>query len=129
MDINTELLTNRSGVTNRNRGLDDHDSVRVILHDQLDHSFDGRCVKVLGVAIVICGGRNHNKIRIRVCSLCIQRCSQIQILFCQIFFNIVILNRRLPVINHLDLLRDNIHSGHMMMLGKQGRNRQTNIAP
>ena len=53
MDINTELLTNRSGVTNRNRGLDDHDSVRVILHDQLDHRLNSRCVEVLGVAIVV----------------------------------------------------------------------------
>lgn len=63
-----ELLTNRSGVTNRNRGLDDHDSVRVILHDQLDHRLNSRCVEVLGVAIVVGRGRNNNKVRIRVCS-------------------------------------------------------------
>lgn len=59
--------------------------------------------------------------------LCIQSCSQIQILFCQILFNIVILNRGLPVIDHVHLLRDNIHSSYLMMLGKQGRNRQSNI--
>lgn len=33
--------------------VDDHDGIRVIFHDQLDHSFDRRCVKMLGVAIVV----------------------------------------------------------------------------
>ena len=37
----------------RDRRLDDHDGVRIVLHDQLDHSLDSRCVEVLGVAIVV----------------------------------------------------------------------------
>ena len=122
-----ELLTNRSGVTNRNRRLDNHDGVRIVFHDQLDHSLDSRCIKMLRVAVVVGRGRDYNKICIRISSLYIQGCSQIQILFCQIFFNVVILNRRFPVVDHLDLLRNDIHSSHMMMLGKQGCNRQTNI--
>ena len=66
--------------------------------------------------------RNHNKIRIAICCLCIQRCGQVQFLLCKILFDIVILNRGLTVIDHVYLLRDNIHSNHLMMLGKQGRN-------
>lgn len=48
-----ELLTHGCGVAHRNGGLNDHDGVRVIFHDQLDHSFNCRCVKMLGVAIVV----------------------------------------------------------------------------
>ena len=48
-----ELLTNRSGVTNRNRRLDNHDGVRIVFHDQLDHSLDSRCIKMLRVAVVV----------------------------------------------------------------------------
>ena len=123
-----ELLTNRSGVTNRNRGLDDHDSVRVILHDQLDHRLNSRCVEVLGVAIVVGRGRNNNKVRIRVCSLCIQCCGQIQIFFCQIFFDIVILNRGFLIVNHIDLSLHNIDCNHLMVLREQHSQRKTYIS-
>ena len=72
-----------------------------VFHDQLDHSFDRRCVKVLSVAIVVGRGRNDNKISIGVCGLSIQRCSQIQFFLCEILLDIVILNRRLTVVDHL----------------------------
>lgn len=57
----------------------------------------------------ICRGRNHNKIRIRISSLCIHPRFQADL----DFFDVIIQNRRLPVV----------------VLGKQSRNRQTNIAP
>ena len=122
-----ELLANRSSVAHRNRGLNNHNGVRVVLHDQLDHSLDSRCVEVLGVAIVVGRSRNNNKVRTRVCSLCIQSCGQVQFFFCEILLDIVILNRGLTVVDHVHLLRDNIHSSHLMVLGEQCRNRQTNI--
>lgn len=51
--LTVEFFTYACGVAHRDCGLDDHDGVRVIFHDQLDHSLDCRCVKVLGVAIVV----------------------------------------------------------------------------
>lgn len=39
------------------------------VHDQLDHSFDRRCVKMLGVAIVVGRCGDYNKVRIRVSSM------------------------------------------------------------
>ena len=50
-----ELLTNRCGVAHRDGGLDDHDGIRIVLHDQLDHSFDCTRVEVLCVAVVVSG--------------------------------------------------------------------------
>ena len=75
--LTIEFLTHRSGVTNRNRGLNDHNSIRVIFHDQFDYSFDRRCIKVLSVAIVVCRCRYYNEICIGVCGLRIQRRGQI----------------------------------------------------
>ena len=72
-------------------------------------------------------GRYNNKVCIRVCRLCIQSCGQVQFFFCEVFLDIVILNRGLTVVNHVHLFRNNIHSCHLMVLRKQGRNRQTNI--
>ncbi len=95
---------------------------RVILHDQLNHSLNRRCVKMLSVAIVVGRCGDYNKVRIGVCSLCIQCCGQVQVFLSQIFFDIVILNRRLAVIDQVHLLRDNIHSRHLMVLRKQCSN-------
>ena len=111
-----ELLTHGCGVAHRNGGLNDHDGVRVIFHDQLDHSFNCRCVKVLGVAIVVRGSSYYNKVRIRVCSLCIQRCGQVQFFLCKILLNIIILNWRFMIVNHIHFRLHNVNSHHLIML-------------
>ena len=49
-------------------------------------------------------------------------------LFLPDIFDIIILNRRFSIVDHLDFLRNNIHSGHMMMLWKQCSNGKSNIA-
>ena len=46
-----------------------------------------------------CG--DYNKVRIRVCSLCIQRCGQVQFFLCKILLNIIILNWRFMIVNHI----------------------------
>ena len=42
--------------------------------DKLNHSLNRRRIKVLGLAVIVSRSRNHNKIRIAICCLCIQRC-------------------------------------------------------
>ena len=111
-----ELRTHGCGVAHRNGGLNDHDGVRVIFHDQFDHSFNCRCVKVLGVAIVVRGSSYYNKVRIRVCSLCIQRCGQVQFFLCKILLNIIILNWRFMIVNHIHFRLHNVNSHHLIML-------------
>ena len=126
--LGIELLTHRSGISNRDSRFDDHNSIRIIFHNQLNHSLNRRSIKVLGLAIIVGRSRDYNKIRIRVCSLCIQGCSQIQILFCQIFFNIVILNRRFLVVDHIDLSLHNIDCNHLMMLTQQHSQRKPDVS-
>ena len=48
-----KLLTYTCSVAHRNGGLDDHDGVRVIFHDQFNYSLDRRCVKVLCLTVIV----------------------------------------------------------------------------
>ena len=114
--VAVELLTNTCSVTNRNRTLDNHDGFRVILDNQFNDSFHCRGVKEILLAIVIGRGRNDNKISIGVCGLSIQRCGQIQLFLCQILFNIFILNRRFLIIDKFYFFRNNVYSGHLVVL-------------
>lgn len=51
-----------------------------------------------------------------------------QLLFGQIFFDVVVLNGRNPVIDLLHLLRDDVHGFHLIVLGQQHSDGQANIA-
>ena len=51
------------------------------------------------------------------------------VFFCEILLDIVILNRGLTVINHVHLLRNDIHSSHLMVLAQQSCNGQANVTP
>ena len=123
-----ELFSYTCRIAHRNRGLDNHNGIRVIFHDQLDYSFNRRRIKVLGLAVIVSRSRNHNKIRIAICCLCIQRCGQIQVLFCQVFFNIIILNRRFLVVNHIDLSLHNIDCNYLMMLAQKHSQRKPDVS-
>ena len=125
--VAVELLTHTCSVTNRDGALDNHNGFWIVFDDQFNDSFYSTCVKKVLLAIVICRCSNHHEISITVCLLCIQRCGQIQFLFCQILFNVLILNRRLFVIDQLYFLRNDIYCRHLVMLRQQRSNRKTNI--
>ena len=110
------LFTDGFRIAYRNGGFYHHDGVRIILHHQLDDSFYGRGVKEILLRIIVGRRCNDDEIGIPVSGFCIQRGSQVQILLCQILFNVIILDRRLTVIDHIHLFRDNIHRRHMIML-------------
>ena len=126
--VTVELLTNRCSVTNRNGALNHHDGFRVILNYQFDNSLNCGCIKEILLTIVICRCSNDHEICIGVCFLSIQSCCQIQFFFCQIFLNVFVLNRRLPIVDQFNLLRDDIHSRNMMMLAQQRSNGKSYIA-
>ena len=123
-----ELFPHRHRVADRNRGFDDHDGVWVDLHDKANDCLHRRGVKVLGLAVVVGGCSDDNKVCIGVGCLCVQRGGQIQLLLGQILFNVIILNRRFARVDQCDLFRQDIHRRHMMVLGKQRGDRKPHIA-
>ena len=84
-------------------------------------------VKEVLLAVVIRRSRNNNKVRIAVGEFGIQRCGQIQLLLCQILFNILILNRGFPAVDQFHFFRDDIYGVNLMVLRQQCGNTQANI--
>ena len=106
-------------ISHRDGGLDDHHGVGIGFQHQLNNRLHCGGVEEVLLAVVVGGGGNDDKIRVPVGAFGIQRCGQVKLLFCQIFFNIVVLNGRNVVIDFLYLLRDNIHSNHMVVLSQK----------
>ena len=71
------LFTHRSCKANRNRGLNNHDCVRIVLNDQLDDGLYCGSVKEVLLAIIVGRRCDNDEIRIFVCGFSIQRGSQI----------------------------------------------------
>ena len=123
-----ELLTDARCISNRDRGLDDHDGIRIVFDDQFNDRLNRRRVKEILPTVIIRRRCNNNKLRITVSSLCIQRCRQIQFLFCKVFLNILILDRGLSVVDQFHLLRNDIHRRNGMVLCQQCGNGKSYIA-
>lgn len=126
--VRAEFFPHAGRVSHRDGGLDDHDGVWVVLHDQLDDGLHRGSVKVLGLAVVVGGGRNDDEIRTGVGFFGVQRSGQVQWFLGEIFFNVFILDRRLAAVDEIHLFRDDIHGPDLVVLRKKGRNGQAHIA-
>ena len=78
--VTVVLLTNRSCKADRNRGLDDHDGIRIILDDQLDNCFNRRGIKEVLLAIVVGRCCDDNEVCILIGSFSIKCGCQVQVL-------------------------------------------------
>ena len=65
------LFADSCSKSNRNRRLDNHDGVRVILHNQFNNRFDCRSIKEVLLAVIVGRRRDNNKISISVSCFCI----------------------------------------------------------
>ena len=113
------LFPNAPGITYRNGGLDDHNGIRIILHDKGNDRFYSTGVKEIFLAVIIGRGSNDHKICISICRFCVQRCRQIQFLFCKVFLNVIVLNRGLLLADQFDLFRYDVYRRNFVVLGKQ----------
>ena len=114
-------------VPDRYRRFDDHHGIRIDLLHQLDDRLHGRRVKIVLLRVVIRRRRNDDEIRIPVSRGPVGGCRQIQRPLREIPLNVLILNRRLPMIDLLHLLRKNVHRRHRIVLGQEGRQREPDV--
>ena len=122
------LLADRGRKADWNCRLDDHDGIRVVLNDQLDDSLNRRGVKEILLAVVVGRSRNDNEVSIFVGGFCTQRCGEIQVLLCEVLLDVLVLNRRLTVVDEVNFFRDDVHCHDLMVLTQQRGNGQTDIA-
>ena len=101
-NIVTVIFRSHTGCkTNRDRRLNNHYRIRIIPDHQLNNRLHCKSVKEILLAVIIGRYRDHHEIRILICCLCIQGSCKIQILLSQIFLNILVLDRRLPLIDQI----------------------------
>ena len=111
-----ELLSDRFGITNRHRGLYDHDGFRVDLKHEVNDLLDMACVEEIFLRIIVRRGRDNHEIRVRIGLAPVQGGRKIERLLLQILFYVLVLNRRDFIVDFLDLVRDDIHGGHVIAL-------------
>ena len=110
------LLADGLGVAHRNGGLDDHDCVRIDLHHQIDDGFHCGGVEEVLLAVVVGRGGDDHEVGVRVGLLAVERGGEVQFLLGEVLLDVVVLDRGLTGVDHVDLRRDDVHSGHLMML-------------
>ena len=123
----TGFFTDAFGVANGNGGFDYHNRIGVVLHNQLDYCFYSAGVEKVLFAVVVGRCSDDNKFCILIGHFCIQRSNKVEVLFSQIFFNIIILNRGFFVVDQFNLLRDNINGLYFIVLRKQRSQGKTNV--
>ena len=114
--VSAVLFTHGCGETHRNRGLYHHDGRRIHLHHQPYDRLHSGSVKEILLRIVVGRRCDHHELRITICSLLIKGRHKIQLLLCEIFLYVFILDRGLAGIDHLHLFRHDIHSHDAVLL-------------
>ena len=111
-----ESLPHRSSVANRDGGLDDHHGVRIDLQYHVYHLFHVRGVEEILLTVVIGRGGYHHEVRIPVGCLAVKGSGEHQGLCPQVFLDIIVLYRRYPVVDFVNLFRYDIHCRHLVLL-------------
>ena len=78
-----------------------------------------RSIEIILFRVIIRRSGDDHEIRIGVGLPAVGRGCQIELLLCKILFNIIILDRRYPVIDHIDFLRNDIYCRDSVVLGKK----------
>ena len=135
--VRVEHGANVLGVADRDRRLDDDRrldrSLRRRFLDQRDHGLDRRAVEEVLLRIIVGRRGDDDVIRIAVRSFAVGRGGQAQFPlafsgFGKELFDIFVLNRGKEAIQLFDLFGNNVDRGHVVVLRKQNRQRQTDIA-
>ena len=123
-----EFLPDGCRVAHGDGGLDHQNGIGIALDGQADHRFHGRGVEEILLAVVVRGRGHHHEVSVLVGRCAVQRGHQIQFLFREILLDVLVLNGADPMVDLVDLLRDDVHSGHVVVLGQQHRNGQAYIS-
>ena len=117
-----------AAVAHRDGRLDDHHRIGVDLKHQVDHLLHVPGVEVVPGRVVVGGGRDDHEVRVGVGLPAVQCGGEVQRLLGKIFLYVLVLYRGLPPGEHLHLLRDDVHGGHVMVLGQQRGYAQSHVA-
>ena len=122
-----ELLAHAPCVAHGDGALDDHRGGGVDFQHFIDNILHSTGVEeVLGAVVVRRGGDDH-ELGVAVARLPVQRGPEVQRLVRQVFLDVVVLDGRLLVVDHLHALGHDVHGGDGMMLREQRRDTETDV--
>ena len=83
-----------AAVADGDGGFYDHHGVGVDAEDEVDYVFDAMGVEVVFDRVVVGGGGYDDEVGIAVCLGTVEGGGQIEILFCEVFLDVLVLNGR-----------------------------------
>lgn len=115
-------------VAHRHRGLDDHDGLGVHLEHQLDHLLHEARVEEVLVGIVVGGRGDDDELRLLVGLRAVEGGSEVQLVVREVVLDLGVRDGRQAPVDEIDLLGDDVHSGHMVVLGQQDGQGKPHVA-
>ena len=117
----------RCCISNRDGRFDDHGCIRIYFQYKFNDCLYCGTVEEVLFAVIVGRSCNDYEIGMLICFFAIQCSGKIQLFFSKILFDVIILDRRLFVINEFYFLWNDIDGCYMVMLGKKCSNRQTYV--
>ena len=108
--------------------LDDHYGGRIDLQHQVDDLLHVRGVEVVPHRVVVSRGGDDDVLGVRVCPAAVQGGRQVQRLLRQVLLDVLVLDRGLPPVDKIHLLRDDVHGGDTVVLGQKRGEAQPYVA-
>lgn len=116
------------GEPDRDGRLDDHHGVRIHRDDGPDNGFDGRGVEVVSDGVIVRRGCDDDKVGTAVSFGGVEGRTKMQVLLCQVFLDILVLDRRLLPVDRFHPFRDDIDRHDVMVLRQQRRKTHPDIS-
>ena len=108
--------------------LDDHDGLRIHLHDELDDLLDMARVEIVLLRVVVGRRGDNHEVGIAVGGGPVEGGREVQVLLREVLLDIFILYGRLAPVDHIDLLGDDVDGFHLMVLAEQCGDAQSHVA-
>ena len=117
-----------AGVADGDGALDDHDGVGVDLQHGVDDGLHGAGVEEVLLGVVVGGRGDDDELGVAVAGVLVEGGLEVEGLGGQVFFDVVVLDGRLFVVDHVDAFGDDVHGGDLVMLGEQCGDAHADIA-
>ncbi len=126
--FNTQCLPCFGGVAHGYSGLDDHYRFRIDGYDVFDDRFDGPGIEIVGLRVVVGGGRDDDEVSAGVGISLVQRGTKVEGLVDQEVLDLFVFNRRFFLVQHRHLLGDDVQADNFVVLSKQDAVGETHVA-
>ena len=107
------------GVSDRDGGFDDDDGLGADALDLGEDGFDGRCVEVVRLCVIVRRSGDDDQVCVPVRAVAIHGGGEVEILVRQVVFDVIVDNRGFLPVDHIHFFLDDVHGSDLMVLGEE----------